>query len=178
MSDLREVLIEALAEWGLSEDAERSVMRDRLLRDDVCVDAASAVAKVAGLNIDDEKDTRALLYLLCLFAFTDLPKGAKPKSWREDVPFIRQVAEAARQTEGVKLSSLVAKLWPDFRDARADAAHRQRIIRAHANVSSGLPSMTDEERLEIVADIDVLAKFVSAKHQRNEQVRRGAYSRK
>lgn len=177
LGGLRDILSEALFEWGfLKNSPDREAMKERLLHDRNSMDTSRKVAEIAGLDIDNDRDARVLLNLLCLFAFTDLPKGAKAKSWKADISFIGEAARVARNIEGAKLSSLIAKMAPRA-DEKQAARYRKKIVRAFDFVTSSLPDMTRDEQESASADLDALRKFVARKHTRVVQGERGPYRR-
>ena len=130
--DRRTLLINALREWGSAEPSEREVWIDRILSDDKSIDIADTVGWTAGLDIESNREARALLYLLCLFAFTNLPKGATKNDWKPHVPVIKAAAGAASVTKEVSITPLVSELKiidPEYA-AKKDDAVKRRIERA------------------------------------------------
>lgn len=181
MSGLREVLENMLSEWGDTIDSpDREAWKDRLLQDRNCTETSRKVAELAGLDINSERDARVLLNLLCLFAFTDMPKGANSKDWRVDVAFLHEVAEIARNIQSNKLSLLIAKMAPNA-DANEANKLRQRIARAYDSVELAFSTLSDKQRLNaqfVGDDLEILKKFAERKIAKRKSIERGAYKRR
>ena len=153
-------------------------MKERLFTHQTGIKVASVVAKTAGLDISDDRDVRVLCYLLCVVAFTDLPKGAKKQSWQEYVPFLKQAAQAAVGVKGNKLATLVAKIRGEGDKTTNDGALRQKVLRAHARLTSQIENIPDEEKADVIKTLSATKRFVSNKRAKKGANKRGSYRRK
>lgn len=175
--DRRSILNAAIMEFGSLPKGFQKKQKKVLLKNENCIKIATKAAEIAGFNINDDEDVRAFLHLICINAFTDLPKGVNAKGWNSYVPIIQRAAGLAKDIEGGKFSLLLKALRSErsSNPAKEDAANRQRITRAYAAVKSAYPKMKATDKKSIKNELAELERFMTRKTAKRVAKKRGAY---